>query len=453
MRSRERGLRGDRLAPTLGCAGDELEERRAASRLAQCQPALQQSLMPLAEEAGHFMTVTDAAGLVMWQYGPAALLEHADEHQLVPGADWSEASVGTNGIGTAVALEQPVQIFGAEHFIAALHPWCCSAAPIKSMLSDGPIGFVVLTGPAGMAHPLSLQLACAGARLAAAEVDRVAQLCDERLRGAFLEHVAGRRRPLALLSADGRVLEARSGARMPHRLALPVEGSVELPGRSVEAEPLDGGRGWILWDGTGTSRRAVAPARIQLSLLGGSPSLCIDAGPRIGLRLRHAEILAILALHRGGLTPEQLSEQLFGTDRAATTTRAEISRLRRLLGRSLTRSPYRLDGALAADALDSDVALRRGDTGAALRIYHAPLLPHSVAPGIERWRDELEGALRQAVLRGRIEHLLSWVASPSGRDDLEALILAEARMPPSDPRIAMLQTQARDVRHRLQRRL
>ena len=48
----------------------------------------------------------------------------------VCGADWSEQGAGTNALGTAIAVDHPVQIFSAEHFNRIVHPWQCSGAPI-----------------------------------------------------------------------------------------------------------------------------------------------------------------------------------------------------------------------------------------------------------------------------------------------------------------------------------
>jgi hypothetical protein len=47
-----------------------------------------------------------------------------------PGAHWAEESAGTNGPGTALASRKPVEVFASEHFVAALQPWSCAAAPV-----------------------------------------------------------------------------------------------------------------------------------------------------------------------------------------------------------------------------------------------------------------------------------------------------------------------------------
>ena len=38
-----------------------------------------------------------------------------------PGHDWSEAAMGTNGAGTAIAAGQPVAVVGGEHYQQAFH--------------------------------------------------------------------------------------------------------------------------------------------------------------------------------------------------------------------------------------------------------------------------------------------------------------------------------------------
>jgi transcriptional regulator of acetoin/glycerol metabolism len=49
---------------------------------------------------------------------------------IVPGTMWQEHQVGTNGLGTAIAAGQLVDVRGAEHFFAAHNRLSCVAAPI-----------------------------------------------------------------------------------------------------------------------------------------------------------------------------------------------------------------------------------------------------------------------------------------------------------------------------------
>jgi transcriptional regulator of acetoin/glycerol metabolism len=78
--------------------------------------------------------VTDRDGIVLHSVG--------DTTQIVlfglsPGYNWSEAAMGTNGAGTALATGHPVSVVGPEHFITAFANCTCTAAPIRD--SDGAV--------------------------------------------------------------------------------------------------------------------------------------------------------------------------------------------------------------------------------------------------------------------------------------------------------------------------
>ncbi len=49
-----------------------------------------------------------------------------------PGTVWSETKLGTNGLGTAIASQQRIDVRGAEHFFADHNRLSCMAAPIFS---------------------------------------------------------------------------------------------------------------------------------------------------------------------------------------------------------------------------------------------------------------------------------------------------------------------------------
>ncbi|QMU68884.1 GAF domain-containing protein [Streptacidiphilus sp. P02-A3a] len=116
------------------------------------------------------------------------------------------------------------------------------------------------------------------------------------------------------------------------------------------------------------------------------------------LSRRHTEILVMLILHQDGLTGEQLSEQLYESPACPTTLRAELSRLRRILGDLIASRPYRLTRPVRADFLDVADALRRGDLRAAVDAYPGPLLPSSEGPGVSAQRRWLDTRLRAAAL-------------------------------------------------------
>jgi transcriptional regulator of acetoin/glycerol metabolism len=76
--------------------------------------------------------VTDADGIVLASEGSA---EQLRLFCLLPGYDWSEARMGTNGAGTCLAAGRPMVVAGREHFLTAFQNCTCTAAPIR-----GPAG-------------------------------------------------------------------------------------------------------------------------------------------------------------------------------------------------------------------------------------------------------------------------------------------------------------------------
>ncbi|WP_099023269.1 sigma-54-dependent transcriptional regulator family protein [Mycolicibacterium palauense] len=139
---------------------------------------------------------------------------------------------------------------------------------------------------------------------------------------------------------------------------------------------------------------------------------------------RHADILVLLSRHDEGLSADHLAVLLDDKDLDVVTVRAEMSRLRKVIGADCLGSrPYRLLCPITSDLAEVTEALSAGDVEAALGRYQGPLLPQSVSPAIGRLRTELTATLRGAVLaeaaRGRPEVLRRWLESPEGRDDRE----------------------------------
>ena len=166
-------------------------------------------------------------------------------------------------------------------------------------------------------------------------------------------------------------------------------------------------------------------------------------GPRgpVELSLRHSELLVLLAEAAAtgeGRSAERLAAECHAAGSPAVTVRAELSRLRRLLGDDLVGSrPYRLLRPLETDLDCVRELLERGAVGAALDRYPGPVLPRSAAPGVVAARRRLAGALRAAVLGSRRpELLLRWTALPDARDDAAAWQACLEALPAGSPRRA-----------------
>lgn len=174
------------------------------------------------------------------------------------------------------------------------------------------------------------------------------------------------------------------------------------------------------------TRRAAPVARPTLHVLGRDEgSLEHGRANPYGhdeLSLRHAEILTLLAWHRGGLSAERLAELVYGRADAVVTLRAEIVRLRKVLPESLAplSKPYRLPQPIELDAHRVLGFLGRGAHKVALGAYSGPVLPRSDAPGIVDIRTELRTALRDALLTdASAETLLEYARTDEAAYDLE----------------------------------
>jgi hypothetical protein len=147
----------------------------------------------------------------------------------------------------------------------------------------------------------------------------------------------------------------------------------------------------------------------------------------------------LLALRPHGWTAEELTEELLGPGGKPVTIRAELSRLRRILGSLLASQPYRLAAAVRSDFAQAEARLAAHDLRGALNIMsEGELLPDSDVPMIAEARFRLTMSVREAVMAAADPQLLSqWLGLPAGYDDGHACRALMALCPPSDPRHAL----------------
>ncbi|MEU9609738.1 GAF domain-containing protein [Streptomyces sp. NPDC048057] len=164
-----------------------------------------------------------------------------------------------------------------------------------------------------------------------------------------------------------------------------------------------------------------AAGRVQLSALGRDEALLVVEGRKVRLSRRHSEILVLLAYRPEGIGGEELLTELYEDESVTPVTlRAELSRLRALLGQELLLSrPYRLAQPIDADFDTVTRRLAAGTVTGAVSTYAGPLLPASSAPAVVRLRRRLADQLRAALIaRGDPGLLADWAYSPWGEDDL-----------------------------------
>lgn len=370
---------------------DELEEYRRQHPLAAIMPVIHKLLVLPSHDSGLLVAVGDEVGRLLWVEGDPEMRRRAEGMMFVPGADWSEATVGTSAPGTALALGRGIQISGAEHYQRSVHPWSCTAVPFHDPDSGAVLGVVDITGTETAVAPHTLSLV--EATVAAAE----AHLRVERLQ----------------LAASRKAVTARRRS--------PASGTAKSSAGDADSKSL---------------------YRNSLQLLGRDQALVSIEGRTTALSSRHSEILALLSIHPDGLSAEELSALLYPGDASTMTLRAEMVRLRKVLqqlnpGAVPSSRPYKLPVDLHPDSAQVLNCLQRGAHRIALEIYRGAVLPRSEAPGIVELRNRVSFLLREAILSdGSVEALLKYAELPEARDDLDVRKAALKLLPPRSPKRA-----------------
>ncbi len=392
----------DAVAPRI-LDGAATRRALAGHPVSRLLPLVESMLAEATEDARYFAVVSDAQGVLLWADGHPKAMRIADGPGFLPGHLASERAVGTNAIGTALEIDHPVQIFSAEHFNRRLHGWTCSAAPIHDPESGAPLGVLDISGDFRTGHPHSLSLVSAVARVVEGELSREAERRNEHVKSLYLERLTrGMNGRSALVSRTGRVLAASPRGWLGSRVEVRDEdGMLTTPaGVRVAAEPIGDAGARILWQ-TGRRRRSARRPRLRIEALGRERVRVSLGRERVELSPRHGEIVLLLALNPNGLSGSELGSRVYGADRRPVTVRAEVSRLRRVLGPVLARNPYRLDAQVSADFIELERRLESGDVARAVRCYRGPLLPASTVPSIAEARRRIESAVRSCARADR----------------------------------------------------
>lgn len=338
-RTLQAGVRPDVANSRDPLPAGQVEDRRRASRLRLVVDQLASTVEPVAEASRFLLVVADADGVILWRRGAAAVRRHADTLGFEEGALWTEAAVGTNAIGTALAEAAPVQLFSAEHFEEHQVPWYCTASPVHDPVTGDLLGVVDVSGPALTLHPAVVALVESAVRLAELELLRLHQLSLARLRDAVEPVLGASGEPHLVVDDHGWVARA-VGLRPPDRVATPRDGRVQQVPVLGLCVPERLGPGWVL-------RARAGRSEVRARLDDGPPAVVtVEHGERswsAELTARQAQVLRLVAdAGPAGLTAAALGVALFGDGGHEVTARAEVSRLRRVVGALVQSSPYRL---------------------------------------------------------------------------------------------------------------
>jgi transcriptional regulator of acetoin/glycerol metabolism len=213
---------------------DLAQRRERAEAMRRVAMPRLDSLYQLVGSSGCGVLLTDAEGVVLDLRAADGDQRVFETWGLTPGSDWSEASEGTNGIGTCIAEHRRVIIHRDEHFHARNTGMSCMDAPIF-----GPEGELIGALDVSSARADQTE---AFNRLIAAQVAQTArQIEADSFRAAFpkariIDADTGEGEAAMLLAVDPHdiVLGATRGARKAFGLG------VSGPIRSVPASDLFG---------------------------------------------------------------------------------------------------------------------------------------------------------------------------------------------------------------------
>lgn len=374
-RSQTAGISAEHGLAPITLDRPDLLEYRDEHRLSRVFPLLYDILGRIAEDCGYVMALGDELGQLLWVCGEPGVLRKAETIHFAEGTAWNEERAGTNAPGTALRLDAPVVIRAAEHWGRQIHPWSCAAAPIHDPITRSILGILDITGKDDVATPQTLGMVRTAARMAEVELARIAAV----------------------------------EAAQPRRVTARLRRGSDPAGR-------------------------IDPT-LQVQALGRPDCTLRIAGRTIRLSPRHSEILVLLMAARDGVTGDQLALQVYPEDTRSSTVRAELARLRTLLGTDVLESrPYRLSSPAVGDWQLVDELLATGQLREALTDYRGPLLPYSEAPGVQELREGVHHRIRAALLASDDADLLAaWTRTRWGADDLVMWRQQAALLPVGSP--------------------
>jgi transcriptional regulator with XRE-family HTH domain len=131
---------------------DDVDER-ARERLLRAASPIANHLADTLSGVGYVTVITDNSGTILDLRGDGDVRRRLDRIGFEEGTDWSEASAGTNAIGTTLRDERPLQLMSAEHYCEGWQDLTCTAAPIRDPHTGEVIGVLDITGNYRLVHP------------------------------------------------------------------------------------------------------------------------------------------------------------------------------------------------------------------------------------------------------------------------------------------------------------
>lgn len=166
-------------APVLDRLGDDLGDARVA--------------MFLSDDQGR---------IIMRRAGESQQLRILDSACAAEGFDFSESSIGTNGLGTVARERRPLLVHGPEHYNELLEPLTCAGTPIFEPFTRQLLGTFALACRADHAGPLMTAMATDVGRQIEGNLTEMLGAHERTLIQAFLLATRTERQPVIVVTEN-----------------------------------------------------------------------------------------------------------------------------------------------------------------------------------------------------------------------------------------------------------
>ncbi len=201
-------------------AAPVLENRLPVNKSAHDNAELRRATLASLNQIGALLSgaeamliLTDRNGVILDTVGDTSTLTKGSKINLTVGGVWSEDAAGTNGIGTALFMGEPVYVHGDEHFCEGMKAWSCAAAPIRDPVDQTIIGVINLSGLTTIFQKHNAAFAATAARDIEVAIAQAQSLLNMRLMEETIGHFPKAMGPndgLAIIDRFGRLIFNRN---------------------------------------------------------------------------------------------------------------------------------------------------------------------------------------------------------------------------------------------------
>lgn len=148
-----------------------------------------ENLYKVVKGSGFVVVLTNEKGYILELFCDEGPFKNSMLQNFFQGASWREEEAGTNAIGTAIIMGEPIQVSGTEHFCHKHHCFTCSAAPIFDT-NGSIIGILNMSGASNASnlHTLAIVIAATEAIMAQLRIQQKnheLELVNKRWRSFF----------------------------------------------------------------------------------------------------------------------------------------------------------------------------------------------------------------------------------------------------------------------------